>query len=83
MSDYGLTTVPATGNEFQPTTRKYDTFLDVSGGNGNWSSEFREVHLKIRSNDGTMAQGWFDVADLKEAIAKAEAVPLEFEEGDA
>jgi hypothetical protein len=44
-----------------------DSFLEVSVGSGN--TDQPEVHLLIRSNDGDFAQSWFDLADLRAALA--------------
>lgn len=52
-------TLSATGNGMK-SHDKYDTFLELSGGDGN-SPYIAEVHLLIRSNDGDFAQGWFDI----------------------
>ena len=63
------TLIPATGN---PTKSHdtYDTFLCVSGGSGNGPQ--REVHLRMQSNDGEFAQGWFNVSDLRAALDRWE-----------
>lgn len=60
--------IEATGNETESHSN-YDTFLEVSGGSGNFYPG-PEVHLLMRSNDGEFAQGWFPVDQLLAAIEK-------------
>lgn len=64
------TVIGATGNGMK-SHDTYDTFMEVTGGEGNlWESE-PEVHLLLKSNDGDFAQGWFRVSDLLVAIGRA------------
>lgn len=58
----------ATGNNMDSHDATH-TFLEVTGGSGNTSEE--EVHLLMRSNDGEFSQAWFNVADLLNAIHRA------------
>lgn len=67
--DYNETIIPATGNE-EKSHDNYDTFLEVSGGGGNFYPG-PEVHLLMRSNDGEFAQGWFPLDAVLAAIEKA------------
>lgn len=61
--------IEATGNETKSHSN-YDTFLEVTGGSGNFYPG-PEVHLLMRSNDGEFSQGWFPADQLLAAIERA------------
>lgn len=61
--------IPATGNGTKSHNTD-DTFLKVSGGEGNLDSDTAEVHLRIYSpnSDYQFAQAWFRLADVENAL---------------
>lgn len=60
------TTVESTG--LDERTKEHDSVIEISGGEGNTSSQ--EVHIALTQSDGLVVMGWFWAAELVEAIER-------------